>query len=119
MNLALLAEFPMKCIRVFWDRYQGNKAPHQGLWTPLRPSRAASSKGQAHPSTIVFVMHGIEEAIFLADRIEIMSPSPGRVRHVLDLDLPRPRDTTSPAFGTLVRTILGHIHDDISLIARA
>ena len=48
-----------------------------------------------------------------------MSPRPGRIRHILEVDLPRPRDTTSPAFGALVRAIIGHIHEDISLIARA
>jgi ABC-type nitrate/sulfonate/bicarbonate transport system ATPase subunit len=74
---------------------------------------------QTHPATVVFVTHGIEEAILLADRIVIMSPRPGRIRRVLPVDLPRPRDATSPAFGALVRTILDNIHEDISLIARA
>ena len=74
---------------------------------------------QAHRSTIVFVTHGIEEAILLADRIVIMSPRPGRIRHILGVDLPRPRDPTSPAFGALIRVIIDHIHEDISLIARA
>src|SRR5437868_1007661 len=58
---------------------------------------------RAHPASIVFVTHGIEEAILLADRIVVMSPRPGRIRHILDIDLPRPRDTTSPEFGNLVR----------------
>jgi len=74
---------------------------------------------QTHKSAILFVTHGVEEAILLADRIVIMSPRPGRIRHILEVDLPRPRDTTSPAFGALVRAIIGHIHEDISLIARA
>jgi NitT/TauT family transport system ATP-binding protein len=42
-------------------------------------------------TTIVFVTHDIEEAIFLADRVLIMSSSPGRILRTVDIRLPRPR----------------------------
>lgn len=42
-------------------------------------------------TTIVFVTHDIEEAIFLADRVLIMSASPGRILRTIDISLPRPR----------------------------
>ncbi|MDR0853873.1 MAG: ABC transporter ATP-binding protein [Clostridiales Family XIII bacterium] len=42
--------------------------------------------------TIVFVTHSIEEAIFLSDRVAVMTPSPGKIREIIDIDLDRPRD---------------------------
>ena len=41
--------------------------------------------------TVVFVTHNITEAILLADRVVAMSPRPGRIAKIVDIDLPRPR----------------------------
>jgi NitT/TauT family transport system ATP-binding protein len=41
--------------------------------------------------TVMFVTHGVDEAVFLSDRVVVMTGSPGRVREVVDIDLPRPR----------------------------
>jgi len=46
--------------------------------------------------TIVFVTHNVREAVCLGDRIVLMSPSPGRIRQIFDIPLPRPRDINSP-----------------------
>jgi len=50
----------------------------------------------AEPRTVIYVTHDIDEAVYLADRIAIMTPSPGRVGQYLTVDMERPRDRNSP-----------------------
>ena len=73
---------------------------------------------ELHRATVVFVTHSIDEAVYLADRIVIMTPRPGRIRRVIKIDLPRPRDPTTPQFNEYVREVLGEIHEDISRLVR-
>ena len=51
--------------------------------------------------TIVLVTHNIREAVCLGDRVVLLSPNPGRVRQVFDIDLPRPRRINDPALAKL------------------
>ncbi len=53
--------------------------------------------------TVLFVTHAIDEAIVLADRVMVMTARPGQVKALLGVDLPRPRERTSPEFNELYR----------------
>ncbi len=58
--------------------------------------------------TILFVTHNIQEAVFLSDRVVVLSPHPGRVSAVVDINLDRPRDLaikSSPEFNALVTKV--------------
>ncbi|MEO7496878.1 MAG: ABC transporter ATP-binding protein [Massilia sp.] len=55
--------------------------------------------------TIIFVTHSIEEAIYLADRIVVMTYRPGTVKRDIMVDMPRLRDPAAPAFNTLKREL--------------
>jgi NitT/TauT family transport system ATP-binding protein len=60
--------------------------------------------------TVVFVTHSIEEAIFLAGRVVVMTPGPGRIESDNALDLPRPRDVASPEFNAIRRALGAKLH---------
>jgi NitT/TauT family transport system ATP-binding protein len=64
-------------------------------------------------STIVFVTHSIAEAVFLSTRVVVMSPRPGRVSNVIEIDLPQPRTTATreePRFFELVTQVREALH---------
>ncbi|MGI4951484.1 MAG: ABC transporter ATP-binding protein [Janthinobacterium lividum] len=59
----------------------------------------------ARRTTVLFVTHSIDEAVFLADRILVFTPRPGRLSATVPVDLPRPRDPRDPGFAALARNL--------------
>jgi NitT/TauT family transport system ATP-binding protein len=55
--------------------------------------------------TIIFVTHSVEEAVLLADRVLVMSAGPGRIENDIMIELPRPRDVSSPEFNVVRRDV--------------
>lgn len=62
-----------------------------------------------HRSTMLMVTHDVEEAVYLGDRVIVMSPNPGRIRRIIDVDLPHPRDRSSPVLHRLRDEILAEL----------
>jgi NitT/TauT family transport system ATP-binding protein len=65
--------------------------------------------------TIVFITHSVDEAVFLSDRIVVMTPRPGRLCRIFPVGLPRPRDRTSPEFAQVRREVLDLINQNCSI----
>jgi NitT/TauT family transport system ATP-binding protein len=61
--------------------------------------------------TIVYVTHNVAEAVYLADRVIVMTPHPGRVKTTIEIALPRPRDPLSVAFLDYQKLLLNHLGD--------
>ncbi|MCR4666619.1 MAG: ABC transporter ATP-binding protein [Desulfovibrio sp.] len=61
---------------------------------------------QKHATTILFVTHSVDEAVYLADRIVVMSPRPGRIKRILSVDLPHPRSRGDARYAALSQHIL-------------
>jgi ABC-type nitrate/sulfonate/bicarbonate transport system ATPase subunit len=65
--------------------------------------------------TVVLVTHDVDEAIFMSDRVYVLSPRPGRVKQVIEIVLPRPRVrsiTTTPEFSRLKEQCMQLLFDD-------
>jgi len=65
---------------------------------------------QARRTTMVLVTHDIDEAIYMSDRIAIVTPRPGRIERLIEVHLGRPRERVSPRFLQLRTSILELLH---------
>jgi NitT/TauT family transport system ATP-binding protein len=63
--------------------------------------------------TALFITHNIEEALLLGDRVVVMTARPGRIKEIVAVDLPRPRDVTSPDFNAMRRRVSALLEDEV------
>ncbi|WP_263143922.1 ABC transporter ATP-binding protein [Pseudomonas sp. RIT-PI-AD] len=68
----------------------------QRIWTQQR-------------STMIMVTHDVEEALYLGDRVIVMEPRPGRIRHEVRVDLPHPRERNAPRLQKLREELLAEL----------
>ncbi|MGC8936097.1 MAG: ABC transporter ATP-binding protein [Candidatus Methanomethylicaceae archaeon] len=63
--------------------------------------------------TVLFITHNVEEAVFLAQRVVILTKRPSRVKQIISIDLPYPRARLSPAFISYRERILTAFHEEL------
>jgi ABC-type nitrate/sulfonate/bicarbonate transport system ATPase subunit len=64
---------------------------------------------QKEKVTMILVTHDVDEAVYLGDRVVVMEPRPGRIRNVLAVDVPHPRDRRDPVLKALNDEVRGEI----------
>jgi NitT/TauT family transport system ATP-binding protein len=64
---------------------------------------------QETKKTVIFVTHSVDEAVYLSDRVVVMTSRPGRIKTIYNIELPRPRDRGDPTFIELRKTILDEL----------
>ncbi|MBW3564163.1 MAG: ABC transporter ATP-binding protein [Acidobacteria bacterium] len=77
--------------------------------TRLQMRRELLRLWEAERKTILFVTHDIEESVQLADRVVVMTARPGRIRRIVEIDIPHPRDLSDPRYIELRDSIFAEI----------
>ncbi|MDR1690713.1 MAG: ABC transporter ATP-binding protein [Candidatus Methanoplasma sp.] len=62
--------------------------------------------------TIIFVTHSVDEAVFLSDRIVVLTKRPAKIKEVIEIPWPRPRDRATPEFTALRKRILTELEEE-------
>ncbi len=68
---------------------------------------------QSTCKTVVFVTHSVDESVFLADRIVVLTARPASVKSVVEVGLPRPRDRASPEFAAIRHRVLQDLTEEV------
>lgn len=90
------------------------------LFTKTRMQAELLNLWSKERKTVVFVTHDVDEAIYLADRVVVMSRRPGRIREILKINLPRPRNVdikVSEEFGEIKRSLWAHFEEEFAGVA--
>jgi ABC-type nitrate/sulfonate/bicarbonate transport system ATPase subunit len=82
--------------------------------TRMRMQRELHAIWQREHTTTVMVTHDIEEAVYLSDKIVVMTPRPGRIKREVPISLPRPRDRASYEFARIRAEILKEFDEEDS-----
>ena len=69
---------------------------------------------QLHRKTVVFITHSVVEAIYLADRIILMTARPGRIKNVFRVNLTHPRDPTADDFRAIERQVYADLDEELA-----
>ncbi|PYL09365.1 MAG: ABC transporter ATP-binding protein [Verrucomicrobia bacterium] len=115
----LLLDEPLGALDAFTRMRMQDEVLH--LWRGGRAERAVRVRPeivsekllrlwQSRRTTMSLVTHDIDEAIYMSDRIMVMSPRPGRIEWTIPVELDRPRDRSSADFLRLRAEILEHLH---------
>lgn len=69
-----------------------------------------------NPITVLFITHSVEEAVFLADRVAVLTPGPGKLREIVEIDIPRNARhwdtiTSDPEFIALRDRVMALVRD--------
>ena len=76
---------------------------------------------ERHRLTVLFITHDVEEAVYMSDRVAVMSNRPGRIKEIIDIDLDRPRHydmVATPRFQQLHRAVLDSIRAESIAVAQ-
>jgi len=74
---------------------------------------------EKHRKTILLVTHSVDEAVYLADRIHVLSAHPAQIKATINIPMPMPRDRSHPLFGRLTAEILALLDSGSDLNARS
>lgn len=66
---------------------------------------------ELNKKTILFVTHSVDEAVYLSDKIVVMSNKPGQIKEIIEVNMQRPRDRANPLYGKLTEKLLNMLEE--------